>query len=328
MPEEKTVDHSGLEASLDELVKAADATELVKGYGGVRVEHSGRYDEDGKGGGGQAGSGDMGGLDNMMIGKMSDIAGDALVNAGFSADQIMGFMTGKQEDDDDEEDDEDMDGKIVGPSDFEGKIVGPSDFSGRKGKYGKSDDFEDDDDYFTKSIDSLREDSDIGDAIDVSSYLEALTTRVADQMDGIRKSVGRGNRDQRNVNRAFAAAMHQVGSLVKSQQHVISVLGERLGVVERTPNAPKGASDLSGAQAMHKSLTPGGSAQETLSKGEVLNVLTFMNLKKGIKEVAGRSTMETIGLLEGGNVLHPDSLNEVTRFLRTHPQDADAAKRG
>ncbi len=296
---EPTVDVAGLEASLSELVKAADATDLVKAYGGVSVETSGRYDEDGKGGGGMAGSGAVGGVDRMMIGKMSDIVADALGGAGFSADQITAFMTGKQEDEEEEEEDEE-----------EG--------------YDKSWTADEDDSHFEKSMDDFRRDPDIGDAIDVSAYLESITARVARQIDGLNKSMRQGNAQQQNVNRAFAAAMHQMGGLVKSQSRVVGELGRRLGIVERTPNQPKAA--LTGAQAMAKSLGP-ASASQSLSKSEVLSTLSYMNMQKLQKSIAGRSTMEAIGLLEGGNVLHPETLKEVERFLRTHPNEAEAAKR-
>ena len=69
--EQGEVELGGITATLDELVKAADATEIVKAYGGTNVEWSGHVDERGKVAGGGAGGGDVGGLDDMMIGKMA-----------------------------------------------------------------------------------------------------------------------------------------------------------------------------------------------------------------------------------------------------------------
>ena len=57
------VEMAGLSASLDELVKAADATDVVKSYGGTNVETSGHVDERGQAGGGMAEAGDMGSRD-------------------------------------------------------------------------------------------------------------------------------------------------------------------------------------------------------------------------------------------------------------------------
>lgn len=291
----------GLEKSLADLMEVADATELNKGYGGVSVETSGRYDEKGKGGGGMAGSGDVGGLDDMMIAKMSDAGVPAGMIAEFSA-----FMAGKQEDD--EEDDE--------------------------GEESEKSFYEDDFDYgyeqedIAKSMDHFRADPAIADTIDVSPYLESLTVGVADQIDGLTKSQQVFQLSQNEVNRHMAAAMAQMGTMIKSQAAVIEELGSRLGLVERQPSAPRAALTTGRAQAMAKSMPneAGNGYGSQLTKSELKSTLTYMNLEKGIKSINGRSTSEIVCLYEGGAPIDGKVVEAAQRFLQTNPHEADAAR--
>lgn len=339
------VDVTGLEASLNELVKAADATDLVKGkgadWGSVNREHSGRMDEDGKGGGGVAT--EVGSLDDMMIGKMSETAMSALADAGFTAPQIAAFMSAKQEDEEEGEEEEEegeeeeMEGKAGSffshsrpePSGkMRGKAAGampPPPYGGKKARKSAS---SPEGEQLTKSIDHLREDPDIGNAIDVSAYLEAMTMRVAEQIDGLTKSTNDARADQQNVNRAFAAALWQTGKLVKSQAVVIQALGQRLGLVEAQPAPAKGVQSPSRAAALAKGFAgeAGGPGAQRLSKSEILGTLSFMRLEKGITEIHGQKTSEVIGLFEGGNVIAPETVNAVESFLRQNPGDATKAR--
>jgi hypothetical protein len=304
---EPEVSVDGLQKSLDELLEAADATELSKAYGGVSVEHSGRYDEDGKGGGGLAGAGDVGGLDDLMIAKMSD--------AGLPAGLIADFAAFMAKEDDDEDDDEDVEINV-------GKMGG--------GDYYRSDDAADEEEPaepIQKALDTFREDPDIADAVDVSPFLEALTTRTADQLDVISKSHHVFQASQNEVNRHLAVALNEMGQLVKSQEAVIYELGARLGMIERQPVAPRGATTLQGAQALAKSL-PGelGGNEGSLVKSELVSTLTYMNLEKGIKHVNGRSTNELACMYDGGAAADPSVVEAVRTFLRTHPHEADAAR--
>jgi hypothetical protein len=292
----------GLDSALTDLVKAAEATDLVKGG----LEHSGRVDEKGKGGGGHADYSDAGGLDNMMVGKMA--------SAGVPADMIADFgefLAGKAKGDDEDEEDEDEDEE--NQAGFKGK------------KYGKSDaaDFDSDidDEPMQKSMDSFREDSDIASALDVSPYLEAMTMRTAEQIDDMRKSLTEQAGSQFEVNRRQAAALYQIGSLVKAQSAVVEALGQRLGLVERTPNAPKGATSAPTAQAMAKSMPgeAGAAGGEQLKKSEVLSVLSYMNLEKGIKTIGQQSTVEAIGLLEGGGRVSEDVIRAAHDFVTSNP---------
>jgi hypothetical protein len=303
---EPELDLDGLEKSLDELVSVADATELHKAYGGTSVEYSGRYDEDGKGGGGQAGGGDVGGLDDMMIAKMSDAGIPAGLIAEFAA-----FMEGDEE----EEEEEEESGKM---GEYEG---------GGESYYRSEDANADNSDDLRKALDEFRQDSDIADAIDVSPFLEALVSRTADQMDAIRKSHDGFEAQQAQLNKHLAVAVHQVGTMLKSQTAVIHELASRLGMVERQPAQPRGATTLTGAQAMAKSM-PGEAlgGGDRLSKSEALATLSYMNLEKGIKQINGRPTFELVCMYDGGAPIDGQVVSAVETFLRTHPHEADAAR--
>jgi len=303
---DKQVDIDGLSASLDELVKAADATALVKAYGGVNITSGGHTDERGATSGGYPGSGDMGALDDMMIGKMAS----TLAAAGFSASQIAAFMN-----DDDEEEDEDedeMEGKIVGPSDSRVEPPPPMEGKAQPG-------------YWGKSMDAFRADKDIADAVDISPYLEALTQKTAESLDSIRKSMGEGRGEQARVNKALGAAIYQIGALTKSIAQASSQLNRRLGIVEAQPASPRGATTH--RQALAKSM-PGeaGNGHAPLSKGELLSSLSYMNLEKGLKTINGQKTSEVIGLFEGGNVISSETVDAVNRFIATHPTEEKLAR--
>ena len=304
MPDEQTLEPTvtddGLSHALDELLKAADATTLVKGAthsgkGSNTVETGPRVDEDGLSSGALAGDGERGVIDTLMVAKMTEAGIPADVIANFAA-----FMSADDEKEDEEEDEEE---------------------EGDKPDFGKSTDF-------ASSMDSFREDQDLADTIDVSPFLEALTARTADAIDGVRKSAGQFEGQQNHVNQKLALALHQVGTLVKSQHAIIQTLGERLNLVERTPAAPRGATQLSGAQPLTKSLPGelGAGSGEKLKKGEILSTLNFMSLEKGIKEINGTSTSELVYLFEGGNVIEPRTVEAVESFLKTHPNEAVAAR--
>lgn len=320
---EVTVESLG--KSLEDLMKAADATALVKGGGGDgnRVEHSGTQGSDGKQGGGRGSMSDAGSLDDMMIGKLAD--------AGFSADQIAtmtGALKGKAaeaEEEEDDDDDEEMEGYLsaakASMKAYAKKNGSMKGFPGVPfGKSGKATEGEP----LVKSIDQFRKDPDIDAAIDVSPYLEAMTARTAEQIDAMNVNLSKGFGSQATVNRALAGALHQMGTLLKSQSMVVEALRERLGIVERQPNAPKGKTT---ASALSKSM-PGeaGRGGEQLSKAEVLATLSYMNLEKGIRHINGQATSQAIGLLEGGGMVAPAVLKAVDDFHAAHPQESQVAR--
>ena len=318
---EVTVD--GLQTSLDDLVKAADATDLIK-MGSVdsnRVEHSGTQGSDGKQGGGR-GSG-AAQLDKMMIAKFADL--------GFDANQISameGALTGKAADDDDDDDDDEMEGytgKAKAHAAAYAKANGG--LKGYKGMpYEKSGDDGTPGEPLVKSMDEFRKDPDINDAIDVSPYLEAMTARTAEQIDNMNGVLAKGFGNQSVVNRALAGALHQMGQLAKSQSVVIDALGKRLGIVERTPQPQKGVTD---ATALNKAM-PGeagtGGDRQPLKKSEILATLSYMNLEKGIKNINGEATSHCIGMLEGGGMTSPAVLKAVDDFHIANPNESDVAR--
>ncbi len=317
----------GIQASLDELIKAADATEVVKAYGGVALDQYGHHDERGDTQGGYADTGDVGSLDSMMIGKMQQALGDA----GYSVDQIAAFMTAFQEEEEEEEEDET--GKMAGkPADSSGGVgtnprVKPS--GGDAGPVNLSRSGDGPGEPVRKAMDEFRADPDLGDAMDVSPFLEALTARTAENLDDIRKSLSETNEHQAQVDRATAAATYEIGMLVKGIAQIVDALDDRLGLIERQPMPQRGHTQLSGAQPMAKGFGAHGQegvGEEQLTKGEVLATLSYMNLEKGISEIGGQATSELVGQYEGGNVLNQQTFDAVQGFLAAHPSEAATAR--
>jgi hypothetical protein len=239
----------------------------------------------------------------------------------------------KKEDDEKENDDEEMTGEM------QDVIADMHAYAKKKGSMegysypgmGKSDGAaEGGKEPMAKSMDDFRQDKDIADAIDVSPYLEAMTARTADQIDGLRKSIDGGFAGQVDINRHMAAAMHQMGTLMKSQEAVIGELGKRLNIVEKQPQQPKGATSRTGAEAMAKSMPgeAGGppASGSSLSKSELLGTLSYMNLEKKIHNIGSQKTSEAIYLLEGGNKVDDGVIAAATAFLAQNPAEAQQAR--
>ena len=300
MADQVTVE--SLDSALDALIKAADATEALSKGDSNNIEHSGRNDENGKGGGGRTTA--TGGLDKMMIAKMAEAGIGAGDIAAFEA-----FMTGKAADEDEEEEDED-EGKM-----FDGNNIGAGGNS-VGGNHGVK-----------KSMDTYSEDPGVGDAIDVSAYLEGMTAKTADLLDAVRADLSKGFGGQANVNRAMALATHEVGQLVKSQAGIITEMGRRLNIVEAQPAPARGAATLQGAQAMHKSVSGEvGPETQSLSKSEMCSTLNYMSLEKGQRQIAGQRTSEAVCMLEGGAALSHEVEQAAYAFLATNPGEASQAK--
>lgn len=311
--DEGTVTVEGMSDALDQLVKATDALDVLgKGGDASNVEHSGHNDERGKVGGGRADRSDAGGLDNMMVGKMAEAGIPVDMIADFSA-----FMSGKQSDDEDEEEEEEN-GKM------KGKPHGKDAMHG----YDKSDP-KPDAEPLKKAMDEFREDKDVADAVDVSGYLEGFTAKTADMLDGIRKAMQDTSNSQASVNAMQSRALHQMGSLLKSQSGVIDVLADRLGIVEKQPNAQRGAVTDVGAKTLSKGM-PGeaGTGGESMIKSqrELLNTLSYMNLEKSIKQIGSQQTNEAIYLLEGGGVVSNEVTAAAEAFLAQNPAEAETAR--
>lgn len=324
---ESTVTVEGMADALDELVKAADATSLVKaqvshdrpggGSGGGGVEYSGHHDERGKVGGGGASASDEGGLDHMMIGKLTAAGLDAGTIASFAAFKKK-ESDGDGDDDADDEEMQAMKAKMVAHKKKTGSLKGFD----PKAEFGKSGGSEGEP--LVKSFDEFRKDPDVAAAIDVSPYLEAMTMRTAEQIDGLNKSFSERFGNQNDMNRKQAAALYQIGSLLKSQSAVIDELAKRLNIVERTPNPPKGVTT---AAALHKSM-PGeaGRPTEKLSKSELLATLSYMNLEKGIRSIGQQKTSDAVYMLEGGGLVSNEVIQAAQDFLATNPTVAADAR--
>lgn len=174
---------------------------------------------------------------------------------------------------------------------------------------------------------SLRSNPKVAEMLDVTPFLDDFTTQVGEHLTKLHKSVAAGHKQQSDINVKLAQAVHQLGTLVKSQAKVIDVLGQRLGIVEKTPVAPpKGKTR---AAALHKSM-PGeagaGDPTEQLRKSEVLATLTYMNLEKGISEIGGRRTSDLVVALEAGGVYDQATHAAVVDFLRKNPEEAPIAR--
>lgn len=290
------VDTIQLEKSLADLIKVADATKLVKGDG-VQIANSGTTSDGKPSGGGQGSMSDAGGLDDLMIAKMTAAGIDAGTIANFAA-----FMS----DDEDGEDEDDEDGKGVPPQ---------PPFTSKSAQQGDL-------------IKGIAADPTVAEAIDVSPFLDALVARTTDALGSLEKSLGAHRGEQAKVNRAMAAALYQSGQLLKSQAGVIDELRSRLGIVERAPVAqPKGRTQLSGAKALSKGMPNEAGEAGQLRKSELLSTLSYMNLEKGIRDINGVRTSEIIGRFEAGDVIDDGVIHAARSFLAQNPNEADAARR-
>lgn len=322
--DEQEVSTDALQASLDGLLKAASVPKeevLQKGAGsdsemdGTAISTSGHFDERGPVGGGMAGKGDIGPQSSasweskMMIAKMME-AGYLSPGPNFAAmagSDYMAQFAGKMEKEDDE-DEKEMEGKA------DAGFVPDS----RPTPTQKS------------HVNEFTEDPDIAEAIDASDFMEAITTRTTSALDGLGKSLAAAEHRQSEINKATAGAVYEMGTLIKSQQAVIEELGQRLGIVEREPAPSKGATTLQGAQALAKSMPNeagqgAGNPYDSLNKSQVARTLSYMNLEKGVAEIGGDRTANLVGLAEAGGIISETTLEEVKRFLTTHPNEAERA---
>lgn len=327
----ETTTMDGIDEALNELVRGAD---LSKALGGVAVESGGHTDERGSTSGGYPEQGDVGGLDSMMIGKMSQ----TLIDAGFGAGEIAAFMRGKQSDDEEEDS---QDGDDAGSGDvpeppMAGKFGKPASTAGGvatnprvRASGGKG---------MSKSLDAMRSfvndrgEQTIADAMDVSPFMADFATAQAELLDGLEKSMIERDAKATALLNKITIATIATGQLVKSQQAVIAALGARLGMVESTPRPQRGLTGT--ARPLHKGM-PGeaggparpGSAPAQLSKSQVVSTLSYMGLEKGERwgSIGGQKATEIATLYEAGGHLPAAALDAVHRFLTTNPHEAQVA---
>lgn len=324
---EETVSDDALLASLEQLVKAAGATETVNKLKKGGIVYSGHEDERGHVGGGGASASDAGGLEQMMIGKLvanglsQEMAAKAVADM-FGLATAAG-MLGKQDDmeegeEDEEEGEEEMSAYARGYMDAQKKF-------GKSMRGGEEDTGEE---TLRKShAEQFTDDSDIANGVDASPFLEALTARTTASLDQLNKSMQLGHKRQDKVNAAMAGAMYQMGSLVKSQQRVIKSLGERLGLVERQPAAPaKGATSVPAAKALSKSFDGGGGGgAEPLSKSEAAAVLSYLRFEKSMDTIEGERTSQLAVMAESGGTLSKSVHDYIHKWVATHPNERQQA---
>lgn len=320
---QETVSEDALLASLDQLVKAAGAEDTVAKLKKGGVVYSGFEDERGKVGGGGASGSDAGGIEEMMIGKLV-AQGLSPEMAAKATSEMLGLaqaagMMGKQEEEEEEE------GEEEGEEEEEMSGYARGYYDAMK-KMGKSEDDSPSGERFAKShAEQFADDPDVSEGVDASPFLEALTVRTTTALDGLAKSMKSGQVKQNKVNHAMAGALYQMGSLVKSQQKVIGELGKRLGIVERAPVAPtKGATSLTGAQAMSKSLGS-GTEGEALTKSEAAATLSYLRFEKGVDTIEGERTSQLAVMAESGGTLSKSVHDYLNRWITTHPNERKAA---
>lgn len=309
---EPMVDTAQLEASLNELTRAAQATALVKGEGGdgVAISRSPHW-SDGKPGSGEAISmGDTGTIDELQVAKMTQAGVDAGTIANFRA-----FMRAKAEGDPPP----DADLNNENPEAMRGQAGSGILPNSRPNPGGGA---------MGKSMDAFRKDRDMEQAFDVSPFLEALVAKTATQIDLLNKSLVTGQQGQTKFNRAMAGAVVQMGNLLKSRDGVITELGRRLQIVERAPAQPaRGATGDTNVRPLNKSmLGERGQQPQQLTKSMVARTLTYMNLEKSIRQLPdGRPTGQTASLIEAGGDIDPTALGAAQSFLSQNPNEAHTA---
>lgn len=322
---EASVTEDTLDASLKELVKAAGTVSAIDKLKKGGIVNSGFNNEDGEKGGGQATSSDAGGIETLMIGK--------LVANGFTGDSaqslaglMMGALTeaglvGKAscENSDEGNDDDEMAGFARG-------------YMAAMAKMGKSLDSQEVIEGKVEHTDndaalykSFTEDKDISEGVDASPFLSALTVKMTSSLETINKSINSQKNHQTTVNQASAAAIFQIGNLVKSQNGVIEALNKRLGLVEAQPVAPKGVRTEVQAKALQKGFGGNDGKKTQLTKSQTVSTLSYMNLEKGIKQVAGEATSKASMMIECGGTVSKSVYAEVEKFLAANPDEAKAA---
>jgi hypothetical protein len=308
-----------LAASLDSLLKAAGATDKLRKGG---IVNSGFEDEDGKQGGGQGSKSDAGGIEELMIGKLVASGMDAA-----AAGEIVGLLNeegllGHKKEETEEEEEEGKHDEDEEDEDMRGYARGYAD---AMAKMGKSADAKPAGEVLEKSIQkSFADDTDIAAGVNATPFLEALVARTTESFGSLAKSMAAQDKKQVEVNVALARAVHQLGSLVKSQSSVVGELGMRLGIVERQPAAsPKGARTLQGAQALKKSQEDGGA--ELLKSGDMAAVLSYMRFAKGMDAIEGEPIGHAVVMAEAGGIISPAVKEHVQKWLTANPGERNAA---
>ena len=283
---EETVTLESIDAALDTLIKATDATDLLKGG----IDQYGHVDERGKTSGGRAGPSDAGGLDKMMIGKMEA----ALIDQGFSADAIAAFMSkGDDEEEEEEEEKDDDDGD---------------------NPFGKSFDAFQGDPAIADAID----------VSPFLEALVQRTSEQLDYLGKSQAAAGAEqaevNRSMAVAMYGVAQLVKSVEQVTNALNQRLALVERQPSTPRGAQSAPQAR-----AMAKSFGGNSGGDQPAQLHKSHVVNTLSYMNLEKGIKEIGGQATSELIGLYEGGGQLAPQALRSVHQFLATHPNEVQAA---
>lgn len=340
-----------LDASLQELTKAAarlTGQPLVKADG-VQIENSGTQGSDGKQGGGQGSMSDAGSVEDLMIGKMTDLglnARQASGMLGFLKEQMgsSALQGGKFFSHDRPSPSGGKGGEMSGKAKppmppFTGKGAPP--FGGGEDP-GEPEDREPGEggeggeEPAEKSFrEHFRASQEIADAVDVSPYLEEYTAKTVTALDSITGAMRKSEKRTEGHLALLMKSSIAQSQVIRAQQNIIAELGRRLGVVERQPESkPKGATSIPMAksardQALQKGM-PGeqGAGGNDLKKSEVAAVLSYMHLEKGLKEIGGRKMSAIVAEVESAHPasLPADAVQAAQNFIQRYPGEAPIAK--
>lgn len=171
---------------------------------------------------------------------------------------------------------------------------------------------------FTESLTKgFAENEGLQKALDVSEYLDEQHGELVKALDIIGERIEATDRRQHDFNLILAKAVHQVGTLVKG-------MSERLGIIEAQPaRAPKsmGVRVPAAQAALEKSFpgadgTPPRTPGESLSKGEILDVMTEMMEHHNGTAPCGEDILQATAKYEQTGQMSKAMANDVIAFHR------------
>jgi hypothetical protein len=145
--------------------------------------------------------------------------------------------------------------------------------------------------------------------------MDALADRVTKSLVGTSQRQGEFNVALAKSLRGIGQLAMQQEALIKSQQEQIAQLGQRLGVVERTPMPRKSVSGT--AQPIRKSFD-GNSPAEGLSRDRILDGLNRLMMKSrdnGFRAPCGEPIDTAVSRYEQFGEITHSMLNDVAAEL-------------
>lgn len=152
-----------------------------------------------------------------------------------------------------------------------------------------------------KSLTEYLEDGD-RDAVDAMPILKGLFDGIGDKLDALEKSHATDARGTRELIKSLGAVLvetaainEQLNARVERQDKVIKALGERLGMVEKSPVAPRAVTKSEGVQRpLGGTAGAGSAAAPQLQKSQVLH-----GLRKLVKGAFDNGDQDEVSRLSG-----------------------------